>query len=43
MDTNGAGEAIVGGSLSQLIEGKNVIDCIECGIWASRLITKQSS
>jgi adenosine kinase len=38
VDTNGAGDAFVGGFLAQLIQGKTYDDCIKCGICAARAI-----
>jgi len=42
VDTNGAGDAFVGGFLSQLIEGKSVEECVKAGHWAARYIIQQS-
>jgi len=42
VDTNGAGDAFVGGFLSQLIQGKDFDKCIHAGNWASRLIIQRS-
>lgn len=42
IDTNGAGDAFVGGFLSQLIQGKSVESCIKCGIWAATHIIQRS-
>jgi len=42
VDTNGAGDAFVGGFLSQLVRGKNFEACIKAGNWASRVIIQQS-
>lgn len=35
VDTNGAGDALVGGFLSQLSKDKPIADCVRCGIWAA--------
>ncbi|XP_044758405.1 adenosine kinase-like [Coccinella septempunctata] len=35
IDTNGAGDAFVGGFLSQLITGRSIEECIKCGLWAA--------
>lgn len=35
VDTNGAGDAFVGGFLAQQVLGKEVETCIRCGIWAA--------
>ncbi|XP_053680155.1 adenosine kinase [Anopheles nili] len=42
VDTNGAGDAFVGGFLAQLLQGRVVDTCIECGIWAAREIIQRS-
>jgi len=41
VDTNGAGDAFVGGFLSQLLQGRSLETCISCGIWAATLIIQQ--
>lgn len=43
VDTNGAGDAFVGGFLSQFIQGQSVEVCVKCGIWAAQEIIKRSS
>lgn len=42
VDTNGAGDAFVGGFLSQLVQGKSVDDCVKGGNWAANLIIQRS-
>ncbi|KAG7209997.1 hypothetical protein KM043_011582 [Ampulex compressa] len=42
VDTNGAGDAFVGGFLAQLIQGKSIDTCIKCGIWAATEIVQKS-
>lgn len=42
VDTNGAGDAFVGGFLAQLIQGRNIETCIKCGIWAAGQIIQMS-
>lgn len=42
IDTNGAGDAFVGGFLSQFIQEKPLETCVRCGIWAAREIIKRS-
>jgi len=42
VDTNGAGDAFVGGFLAQLAMGKSVSECVFCGIWAATEIIQQS-
>lgn len=42
VDTNGAGDAFVGGFLSQFIQEKPLETCVRCGIWAAREVIKKS-
>ncbi|EDO43711.1 predicted protein [Nematostella vectensis] len=42
VDTNGAGDAFVGGYLSQLVLGKPVEECVRCGHWCANYIIQQS-
>ena len=42
VDTNGAGDAFVGGFLAQLAQGKSVKEAVNCGIWAATEIIQQS-
>lgn len=42
VDTNGAGDAFVGGFLSQLIQGKELKSCIAAANYASREVIMQS-
>lgn len=42
VDTNGAGDAFVGGYLSQLIQGKEVDECIRCANYAGNMIIQRS-
>ncbi|XP_055598212.1 uncharacterized protein LOC129747862 [Uranotaenia lowii] len=42
VDTNGAGDAFVGGFLAQLVQGHSYDICIKCGIWAARQIIQRS-
>lgn len=42
VDTNGAGDAFVGGYLSQLVQGKPIEDCVRCGNYAANLIIQRS-
>ncbi len=42
VDTNGAGDAFVGGFLSQLVQHKSMELCIKCGIWAARQIIQRN-
>ncbi|NP_001312423.1 adenosine kinase 2-like [Nicotiana tabacum] len=42
VDTNGAGDAFVGGFLSQLVQGKPVEDCVRAGCYASNVIIQRS-
>jgi len=41
VDTNGAGDAFVGGFLAQLIRGRPVKDCISCGIYAAQIVIRR--
>lgn len=42
VDTNGAGDAFVGGFLSQLIQGKEFSECVRAGHWGARTIIQRS-
>lgn len=42
VDTNGAGDAFVGGFMSQLVQGKDIAECVKAGHWAARFIIQQS-
>lgn len=42
VDTNGAGDAFVGGFLSQLIQQKPLDTCVKCGNWAAGQIIQRS-
>lgn len=42
VDTNGAGDAFVGGFLSQLWQGKDTDECVRAGIWLSRQVVMRS-
>jgi adenosine kinase len=42
VDTNGAGDAFVGGFLSQLVAGKDVPECIRAGNYAANVIIQRS-
>ena len=42
VDTNGAGDAFVGGFLAQYAKGESLEKCIDCGIWSSALIIQRS-
>ena len=42
VDTNGAGDAFVGGFLAQLAKNKSIEDCVKCGIWAATEIIQRS-
>ena len=41
--TNGAGDAFVGGFLSQLVSGKDVAECCRGGNFAANVIIQRSS
>jgi len=42
VDTNGAGDAFVGGFLSMLVQGKTIKECVNAGHWAAKYIIQQS-
>jgi len=42
VDTNGAGDAFVGGFLAQLAKGKDTHKAIDCGLWAASQILQVS-
>ena len=42
VDTNGAGDAFVGGFLSQYVQDKSLEKSVDCGIWVSGLIIQRS-
>lgn len=42
VDTNGAGDAFVGGFLAQYVQGKPLETCVRCGIWAAGVIIKRA-
>ena len=42
VDTNGAGDAFVGGFLSQLVQAKELADCVRAGHYAAREIIQRS-
>ena len=41
VDTNGAGDAFVGGFLSELVQGKDIADCVNAGHWSAKYIIQQ--
>lgn len=41
VDTNGAGDAFVGGFLSQYVRGAELEKCVDAGHWAARVIIQQ--
>ena len=42
VDTNGAGDAFVGGFLSQLVLGKEIAECVRAGHYAARIVIQHS-
>jgi adenosine kinase len=42
VDTNGAGDAFVGGFLAQLYQDKEIKDCVKAGIYLSREVVQRS-
>jgi len=41
VDTNGAGDAFVGGYLAELLRGQSAAACVRCGIWAARHVIRR--
>jgi adenosine kinase len=41
VDTNGAGDAFVGGFMSELVQGKDVEGCVKAGHWSAKYIIQQ--
>ncbi|MQL68950.1 hypothetical protein Taro_001243 [Colocasia esculenta] len=41
VDTNGAGDAFVGGFLSQLVQGKSIEECVRAGCYAANVIIQR--
>ncbi|KAM0949869.1 putative adenosine kinase [Dioscorea sansibarensis] len=42
VDTNGAGDAFVGGFLSQLVQEKNIDECVRAGCYAANVVIQRS-
>jgi len=42
VDTNGAGDAFVGGFLAQFAQGQPMSTCVKCGVWAATNIIQRS-
>eukprot|EP00049_Salpingoeca_infusionum_P017178 m.352018 g.352018 ORF g.352018 m.352018 type:complete len:345 (+) comp16422_c0_seq1:74-1108(+) len=42
IDTNGAGDAFVGGFMSQYIQGKSIEESVQAGHWSARVIIQRS-
>lgn len=42
VDTNGAGDAFVGGFLSQLVAGKDLSECCRAGNFAAHVVIQRS-
>lgn len=42
VDTNGAGDAFVGGFLAKLTQGAELAECVRAGAWAARQIVQES-
>merc|ERR1712176_672239 len=42
VDTNGAGDAFVGGFLSKYVEGEPISTCVGAGGYAARVVLQQS-
>ncbi len=41
VDTNGAGDAFVGGFLAQYIQGEPLDVCIRCGLWIAEIVIQR--
>lgn len=42
VDTNGAGDAFVGGFLAMMVKGEELSKCVEAGHWAAKVIIQRS-
>lgn len=42
VDTNGAGDAFVGGFLGQYVQGQPLEVCVRCGVWTATQIIQRS-
>ncbi|ORZ37785.1 Ribokinase-like protein [Catenaria anguillulae PL171] len=42
VDTNGAGDAFVGGFLAELAQERDIDTCIKAGMWAAHIVIQQS-
>jgi len=42
VDTNGAGDAFVGGFMAQLYQGKDIATCVKAGVYLSREVVQRS-
>ncbi|OWF37829.1 adenosine kinase-like isoform X2 [Mizuhopecten yessoensis] len=42
IDTNGAGDAFVGGYLAELVKGENEAKCVKCGNYAANIVIQRS-
>ena len=42
VDTNGAGDAFVGGFLAMMVKGEDIAKCVEAGHWAAKVIIQRS-
>lgn len=41
-DTNGAGDAFTGGFLSQIVRGRPLKECVQCGIYSAAYVIQHS-
>lgn len=41
-DTNGAGDAFTGGFLSQIVLGRSLKECVQCGIYSAAYVIQHS-
>lgn len=39
-DTNGCGDAFMGGFLAQLVQGKSLEDCVKCGMYSAKIVAQ---
>ncbi len=42
IDTNGAGDAFVGGFLAQMVQGKEIPECVRCANYTASYIIQSS-
>ncbi len=42
IDSNGAGDAFVGGFFAQYLKNESFDKCIDCGIWISQIVIQRN-